>query len=161
VERIAARIVLVHIELDDPARPDVTALLAEHLADMHATSPAESVHALDVSGLTGVGMSFWTARRDGVLLGCAALKELDNTHGEVKSMRTTTESRGTGVGSALLLHVIAESRSRGYTRLSLETGTHDYFEPAHVLYLRHGFVVTGPFAGYTHDPNSAFFALDL
>ena len=151
----------MEIDLDDPARPDVTALLAEHLADMHATSPPESVHALDPSGLTGPGMTFWTARRDGVLLGCAALKELDSTHGEVKSMRTTTEARGSGVGSALMLHLIAEGRSRGYTRLSLETGTEDYFEPAHVLYLRHGFVVTGPFAGYTHDPNSAYFTMEL
>ena len=151
----------MEIELDDPARPDVTALLAEHLADMHATSPAESVHALDVSGLTAAGVSFWTARRDGVLLGCAALKELDREHGEVKSMRTTTESRGTGVGSALLVHLIAEARARGYSRLSLETGTQDYFEPAHVLYARHGFVATGPFADYTHDPNSAYFTLVL
>ena len=151
----------MEIELDDPARPDVTALLAEHLADMHATSPPESVHALDVGGLTGPGMSFWTARSHGVLLGCAALKELDPAHGEVKSMRTTTESRGIGVGSALLLHLIAEGRARGYTRLSLETGTEDYFEPAHVLYLRHGFEVTGPFAGYTHDPNSAYFTMEL
>jgi len=151
----------VLIDLDDPARDDVTALLAEHLADMFATSPAESVHALDVSGLKVPAISFWTARRDGVLLGCAALKELDAAHGEVKSMRTSTDSRGTGVGSALLLHLISEARSRGYSRLSLETGTEDYFEPAHVLYARHGFVATGPFADYTHDPNSAYFTLVL
>lgn len=149
------------ISYDDPTRPDVTALLAEHLADMFATSPADSVHALDVAALQAPGVSFWTARRDEVLLGCAAMKELDPSHGEVKSMRTTTISRGTGVGSALLLHLIAEARSRGYTRLSLETGTEDYFEPAHTLYLRHGFVSTGPFADYTEDPNSAYFTLEL
>lgn len=151
----------MEISHDDPTRADVTALLAEHLADMFATSPPESVHALDPSALAVPGLSFWTARRDGVLLGCAALKELDREHGEVKSMRTTTESRGTGVGSALLLHLIEVARARGYRRLSLETGTEDYFEPAHVLYLRHGFLSTGPFADYTEDPNSAYYTLDL
>jgi putative acetyltransferase len=151
----------MEISSDDPTRADVTALLAEHLADMHATSPAESVHALDVGALSAPGMTFWTARRDGVLLGCAALKELDATHGEVKSMRTTIAARGIGVGSGLLLHLIEEARRRGYTRLSLETGTQDYFEPAHVLYLRHGFTPTGPFADYTDDPNSAYFTLTL
>ena len=80
--------------MDDPARADVVALLAEHLADMHATSPAESVHALDVTGLLVPTVTFWTARRDGALLGCAALKELEPGHGEVKSMRTAPASRG-------------------------------------------------------------------
>lgn len=149
------------ISIDDPTRPDVTALLAEHLEDMFATSPPESVHALEPAALQEPGVTFWTARRDGVLLGCAALKELDGAHAEVKSMRTTVESRGTGVGSALLLHLIGEARARGYSRLSLETGTEDYFEPAHTLYLRHGFTNCGPFADYTDDPNSAYFTLEL
>lgn len=151
----------MEISPDDPTRADVTALLAEHLADMHATSPAESVHALDVDALRVPEITFWTARRDGVLLGCAALKRLDGTHAEVKSMRTTIESRGTGVGSALLLHLIDEARAGGFTRLSLETGTEDYFEPAHTLYLRHGFTPSGPFADYTDDPYSAYFTLNL
>jgi putative acetyltransferase len=151
----------VQIAIDDPARADVSALLAEHLADMHATSPPESVHALDVSALQAPAVTFWTARRDGVLLGCGALKELDPAHGEVKSMRTTSAARGTGVGTALLLHLLAEARTRGYTRLSLETGTQDYFAPAHRLYLRHGFASCGPFGDYTDDPNSAYFTLTL
>ncbi|MFL6106158.1 MAG: GNAT family N-acetyltransferase [Marmoricola sp.] len=149
------------IERDDPARADVRALLAEHLADMHATSPAESVHAPDVAALQVPGVTFWTARRDGLLLGCGALKELDPTHGELKSMRTTTAARGTGVGRAMLLHLIATGRERGFTRLSLETGTQDYFLPARTLYAAHGFIACGPFADYTEDPHSAYFALLL
>lgn len=149
------------IDIDDPARPDVTALLQEHLADMFATSPPESVHALDVAALRQPAITFVTARRDGVLLGCAALKELDPTHAEVKSMRTTTASRGTGVGRALLAHLLGLARDRGYTRLSLETGTQPFFAPARTLYAAHGFTPTGPFGDYSVDPNSAYFTLTL
>lgn len=144
------------IAIDDPARDDVTRLLAEHLADMRATSPPESVHALDVGDLLVPEVTFWTARRDGVLLGCAALKELAPEHGEVKSMRTAAASRGGGVAGALLRQVVEESRRRGYTRLSLETGSQEFFAPARRLYARHGFAECGPFADYVLDPNSVF-----
>jgi putative acetyltransferase len=149
------------ITIDDPARDDVTRLLTEHLADMHATSPAESVHALDVTGLLAAEVTFWTARRDGELLGCAALKELAADHGEVKSMRTAPRARGAGVGAALVAHVIAEARARGYARLSLETGPQDFFAPARRLYARHGFEECGPFGDYRRDPHSVFFTLPL
>ncbi len=151
----------VRIDPDDPARPDVTALLTEHLADMRATSPPESVHALDVEALRRPGITFVTARRDGVLLGCAALKELDAASAEIKSMRTTAAARGTGVGRALLSHLIGLAGDRGYTRLSLETGTEAFFAPARALYAAHGFEPTGPFADYTDDPHSAYFTLRL
>ena len=144
--------------MDDPARADVVALLAEHLADMHATSPAESVHALDVTGLLVPTVTFWTARRDGALLGCAALKELEPAHGEVKSMRTAPASRGAGVATALLGHLLDEARTRGYRRVSLETGSQAFFEPARRLYERHGFTECGPFADYVLDPHSVFFS---
>jgi putative acetyltransferase len=151
----------VRISLDDPTRPDVTALLGEHLADMRRTSPPEAVHALDPVQLTAPGITFWSAREGDDLLGCAALKELDPVTGEIKSMRTTEAARGTGVGSALLVHLLAEARGRGYRALHLETGTHEFFAPAHRLYLRHGFVERGPFADYTDDPNSAYLTLAL
>jgi len=151
----------VEISIDDPARPDVSALLAEHLADMHATSPAESVHALDVSALKVPGLSFWTARADEVLLGCGALKELDPGHGEIKSMRTTSAARGTGVGRAMLAYLLEVGRERGYARISLETGTQDYFLPARTLYVAHGFVECGPFGDYRLDPHSAYFTREL
>lgn len=151
----------MEIAIDDPAREDVARLLAEHLADMYATSPAESVHALDVAALGAPDVTFWSARRDGVVVGCGALKELAADHGEVKSMRTAAGARGTGVATAVLLHLVGEARARGYRRLSLETGTQDFFAPARRLYERHGFVACAPFAGYGPDPTSAFFTLAL
>lgn len=149
------------IETDDPARADVSALLAEHLADMHATSPAESVHALDVDALKVPAITFWTARRDGVLLGCGALKELDPGHAEVKSMRTTAAARGSGVGRAILQRLVVEARARDYRRLSLETGTQEYFAAARGLYRAHGFTECDPFADYGVDRWSAYFTLAL
>ncbi len=143
-------------DLDD-AR--VRRLLDDHLADMHATSPAESVHALDVSGLRHPAVTFWVVADGEQLLGCVALKELDAAHGELKSMRTDAAARGRGLGRLLLEHVVAEARARGYRRLSLETGTDDFFAPARALYGRAGFVETLPFADYRPDPNSVFLTL--
>lgn len=151
----------MQIELDDPHRGDVLALLEEHLADMYATSPPESVHALDPHALAQPGVSFWTAREDGILLGCAALKRLTDDHAELKSMRTATAARRRGVAARLLDHVLATSRQRGHHRISLETGAEDYFAPARTLYATRGFTECGPFEGYVLDPNSVFLTLAL
>jgi putative acetyltransferase len=151
----------MRIEIDDLSRPHVHALLTEHLADMHATSPAESVHALDLSGLRGSDVTVWTAWEADALLGIVALKELSPDHGELKSMRTTGAARGRGVASSLLVHVLDDARRRGYGRVSLETGTQDYFAAARRLYVRHGFAECPPFADYVVDPSSAFFSLSL
>ncbi len=152
----------VTVSVDDPLRPDVVALLQDHLDDMHATSPAESVHALDPSALTAPALTFWTARTsDGTLLGTVALKELHPTGGELKSMRTAPAARGRGIGTVLLGTALAEAAARGYRTVHLETGTHDFFAPAHRLYARAGFVPCGPFGDYRPDPHSAFFLLDL
>ena len=149
------------IGIDEPLRPDVLRLLEGHLADMRATSPPESVHALDPTALVGPGLSFWTLREDGALLGCAALKELDAEHAEIKSMRTTPAARRRGVARRLLDHVLVAAVERGYARVSLETGTQDFFAPARALYLSRGFVECGPFAPYVPDPHSAFFTRPL
>lgn len=151
----------MRIEIDDLSRPQVHALLEEHLADMHATSPPESIHALDLSGLRDPRVTVWTLWDETDLLGCGALKELTPTEGEIKSMRTAPASRGRGVAATLLQHVITEARARGYGRLSLETGTEDFFAPARRLYERHGFTTCGPFAEYTDDPHSTYLTLDL
>jgi putative acetyltransferase len=151
----------VHIELDDLTRPQVHRLLADHLADMHATSPAESVHALDLTGLRRPDVTMWTLWDDDVLLGCAALRELSPVSGEIKSMRTVAEARGRGLGRVLLEHVIAEARERGYARLSLETGAEDFFAPARRLYARHGFTECPPFGDYRLDPHSVFMTREL
>lgn len=151
----------MQIQIEDPALPDIYTLLDEHLRNMHELSPPESVHALDVSRLQSPDVTFWTARENGVLLGCGALKELDPEHGEIKSMRTPQTLRRRGAGRALLAHIIQEARSRGYRRLSLETGTVDAFRPAQQLYSSFGFQDCGPFADYRLDPHSVFMTLTL
>lgn len=152
----------MHIAPDDPARADVLALLEEHLRHMHALSPPESVHALDVSRLKRADVSFWTAREaTGALLGCGALKALDGRHGEIKSMRTPDAARRRGAGRAMLAHILAEARTRGYERLSLETGSMAAFLPAQRLYESAGFTPCGPFGDYRPDPHSVFMTLTL
>jgi putative acetyltransferase len=149
------------ITVDDLTHPAVHALLDEHLRSMYALSPPESVHALDLDRLRQPGITFWTAWDGDVLLGCGALKELDARHGEVKSMRTPQALRRRGAGRAILAHIIDTARSRGYERLSLETGAVPGFEAACALYLQHGFVDCGPFADYAPDPVSRFMTLRL
>lgn len=151
----------MRIELDDLSRPEVHALLREHLANMYELSPPESVHALDLAKLRGPDITFWTVWDDSLLLGCGALKELTPTHGEIKSMRTPVALRRRGAGRAILAHILAEARSRGYRRVSLETGSFEAFKPAQKLYESLGFTQCGPFADYAADPNSAFMSLEL
>ncbi|MFM8769390.1 MAG: GNAT family N-acetyltransferase [Rubrivivax sp.] len=151
----------MHIEIDDLTRPQVHALLQEHLDDMYAWSPPESVHALDLTKLRAPNITFWTAWDGAELLGSAALKDLGGGHGEVKSMRTPRRLRRRGAGRALLVHLIDQARKRGYTRLNLETGSQPPFLPAQRLYESFGFTVCGPFADYTLDPNSVFMTLEL
>ncbi|MDN4477163.1 GNAT family N-acetyltransferase [Demequina sp. SYSU T00039] len=152
----------VRIAVEDPATDDVVALLSEHLADMHATSPAESVHALDVRALRAPHVTFLAARdHAGALLGVGALAVLGPDHGEIESMRTTPAARGRGVAAAVLARIVDLGRERGLARLSLETGTQDFFAPAHRLYERHGFVACGPFGSYRSDPHSRFYTLAL
>lgn len=151
----------MQIAIDDPRRPDVLALLTEHLSDMYATSPAESVHALDPDALAVPTITFWTAREGETLLGCVALQRLDDEHVELKSMRTATAARRRGVAGRLLDHVLAEARARGHARISLETGTEDYFAAARALYLTRGFTETGPFGSYVLDPHSVFLTRTL
>lgn len=151
----------MHIRIDDLNGPEIQALLSEHLRGMHAISPPESVHALDLDGLRDPRITFWSAWHGEVLLGCGALKQLDARHGEIKSMRTTLASRRSGVGRAMLMHIVDAARRRGYARLSLETGSQPAFEPARRLYASFGFVECAPFADYRPDPNSVFMTLDL
>jgi putative acetyltransferase len=147
---------LLRIELDDLSRPEVHALLEEHLRSMYELTPPESVHALDLDELRSPDITFWSAWDGDTLVGCGALKELDATHGEVKSMRTPARLRRRGAGRAVLAHIIDEARRRGYRRLSLETGSFDAFKPAQRLYESFGFEPCGPFADYSDDPNSVY-----
>ncbi len=145
----------------DFSDPRVIALLKIHLTSARAETAAGSAHALDINGLQSPGISFWTIWEDETLLGIGALKRLSGDHGEVKSMHTAQSARRKGVGTAMLRHIIASARAKGMSRLSLETGSWDYFRPARALYNRHGFVDCPPFGDYVADPNSIFMSLDL
>jgi putative acetyltransferase len=128
---------------------------------MYELSPPEKVFAFDASKLKAPGVTFWTAWNGESLLGCAALKEISATEGEIKSMRTPTSLRKTGAGRALLNHIIDVARSRGYHALYLETGCHPAFLPAQTLYRSAGFAVCGPFGTYRENGNSVFMSLRL
>lgn len=149
------------IRPDDLTHPAIHALLDEHLASMRAQSPPGSVHALDLTALRHPSISFWSAWEGDAPIGCGALREIDPGQGEIKSMRTPAALRRRGAGKALLQHILAEARRRGYTRVSLETGVQDSFAAAHALYLGAGFVDCGPFGGYQPDPHSRFLTLPL
>lgn len=144
------------IRRDDLSGADVQALVQEHIAEMLNNSPIESVHTLPLDSLRKPEVTFWTVWYQGELSGCGALMELDGTHGEIKSMRTKAKFLRIGVGQAVLRRIISEASMRGYTRLSLETGSAEAFKPALALYEQNGFEVCGPFSDYKHDPHSVF-----
>ena len=141
--------------------PDVQALLAMHFGAMRSISPHRACHVLPLEGLKDPAITFWAARDGGELVGVGALKELAPDHGEVKSMRTAHRALGKGVGRAVLHHIVDEAKSRGYQRLSLETGGSKPFEAAIALYESEGFTRCGPFAGYADTPFSRFFTREL
>jgi putative acetyltransferase len=145
----------------DFSDPRVVDLLNIHVTTARAATGRGSAHALDLTGLQSPDIDFWTIWDQEILVGIGALKRLAPEHGEVKSMHTAESRRGRGAGSAMLRHIIATAKSNGMSRLSLETGSWDYFIPARALYRRHGFVECPPFADYVPDPNSVFLSLEL
>ncbi|OMO32498.1 GNAT family N-acetyltransferase [Vibrio sp. 10N.261.46.E8] len=151
----------IEIKTDDLSGGEVIKLLEEHLADTYATSPAESVHALDLDGLKSPEITFFSAWKDSQLLGCVAIKELNEQHAELKSMRTSQFARKSGVASQLLQHVLDTATVRQYQTISLETGSEDYFKAARNLYEKFGFDYCDPFADYVLDPHSQFMSIEL
>jgi putative acetyltransferase len=151
----------MRITPDDLTGPEIRALLEVHFAGMLASSPPGSCHFLDFDGLNAPDVSFWSIWDEASLAGCGALKQLDDTHGEIKSMRTDAAHLGKGVGTFMLRHIIAEAKARGMTRLSLETGSTPDFDAAHALYRRHGFTYCDPFGDYVLDPFSRYMTLAI
>ena len=149
------------ISIDDPASADVVALLERHLAFARTHSPPEDVHALDVEALRDPAISFFSCRSGGTLLGVGALKLLGDGHAELKSMHTAAEARGQGIGRAMVEHLLGVARTKGVTRVSLETGTMPAFAPARSLYADFGFEPCPPFADYFESPNSMCMTLVL
>jgi putative acetyltransferase len=151
----------VEVRPGDFEDPRVLALLRVHLDGMRANTPAEHIFALDLSGLRAPDISFWTVWDGAELLGCGALKELDATSGEVKSMRTDPARLRRGAGAYLLRHLLDTARDRGYRRVSLETGVGPSFEPALALYRRFGFTPGPAFGEYAASEFNQFLHLDL
>lgn len=151
----------MRIVVDDLSGPQIAALLTEHVHEMRTVTPEEYAFALDLDALRGPGITFWSAYEGDTVVGCAALKRLDAGHAELKSMRTKATRQRSGVASRLLEHVIGEARRAGYTRLSLETGTDEYFRAARALYEKFGFSYCDPFADYTASPYNTFMTLPL
>jgi putative acetyltransferase len=151
----------MRIELDDLSRPQVLSLLEEHLRNMYELSPPAKVFAFDASKLRAPDITFWTVWQDENLLGCAALKELSRSRGELKSMRTPRALRRRGAGRALLAHILDVARARKYEEVFLETGCHPEFGAAQNLYRSAGFQPCGPFGPYHENSNSVFMSLRL
>lgn len=150
----------MEIRQDNPTAHHVADLLAYHIHELQSVMAAHAF-ALDATGLSAADVTFWTAWQGDALVGFGALKELDDTHGEVKSMRAAPTARGRGVGRAMLNHIVAEARSRRYARLSLETGTATLHAPAIALYQSAGFKSCDAFADYQPSPYNQFFMLGL
>ena len=144
--------------LDDP---QVLAMLKLHFDTNVSVTPKGSAHVFDVSRLKSPDISFWSAWEGETLMGVGALKRMSANEGEIKSMHTLKTARRSGVGSALLSHIMGEAKGMGLSRLLLETGSFDFFAPARALYARHGFAECPPFEGYKPDPNSTFMARDI
>lgn len=151
-------LILLPADLDDPR---VRALLEYHAATARAQTARGSAHALDVEALRWPDIAVWAAWEGNTLLGVGALRRLTADHGEIKSMHVAEASRGRGVGSAIVVRLLAEARAAGMARVSLETGAWAYFDAARALYRRHGFAECPPFGEYVEDPNSVFMTLPL
>ncbi len=152
---------MLQIREDDLSGAQTRGLLVLHLEGMRGSSPPGQSFALDLSGLQAPGVTVWSVWDEGRIAGIGALKLLGSGQGELKSMRTHPDHLRRGVGAALLEHIIAEARGRGVTRLSLETGSGEAFEPALSLYRRRGFVNGPAFADYEASPFNQFLHLDL
>ena len=149
------------IARDDPRAEDVRALLDSHLTFSDQVTPPGHVHALDLEGLLDPAVSFFSARGDGVLLGVGALKTLDASHAEIKSMHTKKAARRQGIGRAMVEHLLSVAAERRFETVSLETGTMDAFAPARRLYARLGFRACEPFGEYTSNPFSCCMTIAL
>ncbi|HEU5027556.1 MAG TPA: GNAT family N-acetyltransferase [Spirillospora sp.] len=146
----------MRIVVDDLSGPEIAEFLDEHVRQMRSITPLESKHALDLDALREPDVTFWSVMDGGAVVGCGALKRLDASHAELKSMRTSTARKRSGIASGLLGHIIEEAERMGFSRLSLETGSDGFFLPARRLYEKFGFEYCEPFADYRPDPNSVF-----
>ncbi len=149
---------LIENNFDDPA---VNELLKKHFVELRSVSPKGSTHVLDIPGLKVSSIKFWSLWESKNLIGCGALKFLDKNHGEFKSIRIADQFRKKGFGIEIINHLINEAKKLGLNKISVETGSGNFFKPARQLFKKCGFKTSDPFAHYTNDPNSCYFSLDI
>ena len=140
---------------------EVNHLLTKHFIELRSVSPDDSCHVLDIKGLKDSSIKFWSFWDNNQLIGCAALKFLDDEHGEFKSIRVEDNSRGKGFGKKIISHLIEVAKNEGIKKLSIETGAGDFFKSARKLFKKFGFKNCRPFADYKEDPNSCYFDLEI
>ena len=140
---------------------EVNDLLNKHFIELRSVSPEGSAHVLDIEGLKDPSIKFWSLWEQDELIGCGALKFLEESHGEFKSIRIAEKFKGKKMSKLIIEHLINESKNLRIKKLSIETGSGDFFAPARKLFLNFGFKSCKPFAHYKVDPNSCYFSLDL
>ncbi len=141
--------------------PEVNELLNKHFIELRSVSPAGSTHVLNIEGLKDQSIKFWSLWENDKLVGCGALKFLEKHHGEFKSIRVVDKFRKSGIGEKIINHLVEEAKKLEITKLSIETGSGDFFLPARKLFTKFGFKKCSPFAHYKEDPNSCYYYLDL
>ena len=140
---------------------EVNDLLKKHFIELRSVSPAGSTHVLDIDGLKDPSIKFWSLWENNKLVGCGALKFLEKNHGEFKSIRVADEFKKKGIGERIINHLIEEAKKLKISKLSIETGSGDFFLPARKLFSKFGFKKSSPFAHYKEDPNSCYYTLNL
>ncbi len=141
--------------------PKVNELLNKHFIELRSVSPKGSTHVLDIPGLKIPSIKFWSLWENNNLVGCGALKFLEDKHGEFKSIRISDKYRNKGLGKKIIDYLIEEAIKLNIKKISVETGTGNFFEPARKLFKKCGFKQCKPFAHYKEDPNSCYFSLDI
>ena len=141
--------------------PEVNELLKKHFIELRSVSPADSTHVLDIAGLKDQSIKFWSLWKNNEIIGCGALKFLEKNHGEFKSIRVTDKFRKAGIGEKIIDHLIEEAKKLEISKLSIETGSGEFFLPARKLFSKFGFKACPPFAHYKKDPNSCYYTLNL
>ena len=144
----------IAIAAESPRQDQVIALVAaldRYLLDLY---PADTCHLLDIAELEAPDLRFFVARKDGVPVGCAALRVDPTGYGEIKRMFVDPATRGHRIGDRLLARLEEQARVEGLTALLLESGIHQ--PEALGLYRKAGFTDRGPYACYQENGVSVF-----
>ena len=141
--------------------PEVNQLLKKHFVELRSVSPKGSTHVLDIEGLQNKSIKFWSIYEHHKLIGCGALKFLDSNHGEFKSIRVADSFRKKGYGKKVISVLFEKSKELGVNKISVETGSGEFFLPARRLFKKFGFEECEPFGHYVNDSNSCYMSLEI